>query len=231
MSKKDYHRWSHDSGDIRIFSEKNFPIFNHSIFYPSRKRKYELDLPFLQKMVRQKKEIYQPSDEEAPLRNQVSIRARYPRTNRGWAQGHKNWDSRNRPGKQLNLMDDVRSWRPENCFAHTEKGMNPESVLMMLNRQLWRPLRFTKGFEAIGTTSRVHNYEISQFSNIRPTGKLSQEKGMSSETIQIPLNCSLVCVLVNRHTTWMISGHYKKLWADLCEKIGKITQAFGKNHL
>ena len=61
-----------DNMKIRFFSEKIFPIFNHSIFYPGRKRKYELDLPFLQKMVCQKKEIYQPSDEEAPLRNQVS---------------------------------------------------------------------------------------------------------------------------------------------------------------
>ena len=88
MRKKDYHHWSHDFGKmkIRIFSEKIFPIFSHSNFYPGKERKYELDLPFLQKMVCQKKEIYQPSDEEAPLRNQVSIRARYPRTNQGWAQ-------------------------------------------------------------------------------------------------------------------------------------------------
>ena len=71
---------------IRIFSEKISDFYNRSIFYPGKERKYELDLPFLQKMVCQKKEIYQPSDEEAPLVNQVSSRAKYPRTNRGWAQ-------------------------------------------------------------------------------------------------------------------------------------------------
>ena len=54
---------------------------------------------------------------------------------------------------------------------------------------------------------------------------------MSSEIIQIPSNCSLVIVLVNRHTYEMITGHNKTLWADLCEKIGKITKIFGKNHL
>ena len=88
MRKKDYHDWSHDFDNmkIRIFSEKISDFYNRSIFYPGKERKYELDLPFLQKMVCQKKEIYQPSDEEAPLVNQVSSRARFPRTNRGWAQ-------------------------------------------------------------------------------------------------------------------------------------------------
>ena len=71
---------------FEYFQKKSFRFLITPFFYPGKERKYELDLPFLQKMVFQKKEIYQPSDEEAPLRNQVSTRVRDPWTNRGWAQ-------------------------------------------------------------------------------------------------------------------------------------------------
>ena len=73
-------------------------------------------------MVCLKKEIYQPSDEEAPLRNQVSTRARYPRTNRGWTQSPPLPENieilrTDQKSKYKNLVDDVRSWRPDRSFG------------------------------------------------------------------------------------------------------------------
>ena len=107
-------------------------------------------------MVCQKKEIYQPSDEETPLRNQVSTRTRYPRTNRGWAQSHKNWNSRNRPGKQVNLVDEVRSWRHERSFGFRLQSLS-------VSRYIWEQSEFERFQRCWNSNFENQNWKWSWF--------------------------------------------------------------------
>ena len=102
---------------------------------------------------------------------------------------------------------------------------------MLLECQVGCCLIFTNPFETVSIGLAVHNYENQDFSKIRPTCTLFSEKGMSSDIIPLPSNCSPVSVVWDRHTKLRIMGHFKNLWAKLYEKIAEISNFSSKNPL